>query len=84
MPDVPIRKDSAWRKKFELEFASPDSGRESVTFDAEMERVHRQGLELQTSIETSGLGTYSDSRIQSCGTFTTLYYVAKNFARTAY
>ena len=41
MPDVPIRKDSAWRKKFELEFASPDSGRESVTFDAEMERVHR-------------------------------------------
>ena len=50
MPDVPIRKDSAWRKKFELEFASPDSGRESVTFDAEMERVHRQGLELQTSI----------------------------------
>ena len=43
MPDVPIRKDSAWRKKFELEFASPDSGRESVTFDAEMERVHRQG-----------------------------------------
>ena len=54
MPDVPIRKDSAWRKKFELEFASPDSGRESVTFDAEMERVHRQGLELQTSIETYG------------------------------
>ena len=46
MPDVPIRKDSAWRKKFELEFASPDSGRESVTFDAEMERVHRQGYLL--------------------------------------
>ena len=63
MPDVPIRKDSAWRKKFELEFASPDSGRESVTFDAEMERVHRQGLELQTSIETSGLRIYS--RIQN-------------------
>ena len=70
MPDVPIRKDSAWRKKFELEFASPDSGRESVTFDAEMERVHRS-REIPSIIETSGLGTYS--RIQSIGTITTQY-----------
>ena len=40
--DVVIRKDSAWRKKFELEFNSPDSGRDSVTFDAELERIHKE------------------------------------------
>ena len=38
----PVRKDSAWRRKFAEEFNSPDSGRESVTFDAELERVHRE------------------------------------------
>ena len=42
VPDVPTRKDSAWRKKFELEFNSPDSGRESATFDPELERIHRE------------------------------------------
>ena len=42
VPDVPVRKDSAWRKRFELEFNSPDSGRESATFDPELERIHRE------------------------------------------
>jgi len=42
VPDVPIRKDSAWRKKFDLEINSPDSGRESVTFDPELERIHKE------------------------------------------
>ena len=53
VPDVPIRKDSAWRKKFELEFNSPDSGRESITFDAELERIHK--VKERTSLHHSVL-----------------------------